>query len=156
MAVSFEAASDAPFEALWHIEQRAHPYPWSESLLRSCMSAPYWGEVITNPTTQGFYLFQQVLDEVTLMNLCVDPDAQGQGLGRALLSRALEKASAAGAAHCFLEVRASNAAAISLYQKLGFAEDGRRKGYYPTRDGREDAVLMSRTLPPPRPAEATQ
>lgn len=146
MAVTFQNAADAPFEALWAIEQRAHAHPWSESLLRSCLCAPYWGEMAGDGQPLGFYLFQQVLDEVTLMNICVDPQAQGRGIGATLLARALERAVATGAVQCFLEVRASNLAALALYHKMGFQEDGRRKGYYPTADGREDAVLMSRAL----------
>ncbi|MBY5921514.1 ribosomal protein S18-alanine N-acetyltransferase [Ferrimonas balearica] len=146
MALSFQKAADAPFEVMWRIEQTAHAYPWSESLLRSCLTAPYWGELASDEEPVGFYLFQQVLDEVTLMNICVDPAQQGKGFGREILTRALEQAREAGAVQCFLEVRASNLAALTLYQKMGFAEDGRRKGYYPTADGREDAVLMSRAL----------
>ncbi|MBY5990514.1 ribosomal protein S18-alanine N-acetyltransferase [Ferrimonas balearica] len=146
MALSYRPASASLFEPLWAIEQAAHPYPWSESLLRSCLTAPYWGEVACTETPVGFYLFQQVLDEVTLMNICVDPVHQGQGWGQALLERALMRARAAEARRCFLEVRASNVAALALYRKVGFVEDVRRKGYYPCSEGREDAVLMSCTL----------
>lgn len=147
MAVSFQRVSERDFDALRSIEQSAHPYPWSDSLLRSCLVSPYWGEVLlVDGKVEGFYLFQQVLDEVTLMNICVSPALQGQGKGCLLLSRALELAQEKGAAFCFLEVRAGNASALALYQKLGFTEDGRRKGYYPAGDEREDAVLMSRSL----------
>ncbi|MBY6104921.1 ribosomal protein S18-alanine N-acetyltransferase [Ferrimonas balearica] len=146
MAVTFVDAAQAPFEALWTIEQGAHAMPWSESLLRSCLSSPYWGEAMQADGVVGFYLFQQVLDEVTLMNICIEPARQGEGLGSVLLQRALNRAVEAGAVQCFLEVRASNLSALVLYQKMGFVEDGRRKGYYPTADGREDAVLMSRSL----------
>ncbi|GAA5191654.1 ribosomal protein S18-alanine N-acetyltransferase [Ferrimonas gelatinilytica] len=135
-------------DRLYEVERSAHPYPWSRETLASSLQPPYWGEVllVEDGGALGFCLFQQVLDEVTLMNLCVVPTRQGSGLGRALLERGLESARARGARFCYLEVRAGNAAAVGLYRKLGFQEDGRRKGYYPGGAGREDAVLMSQAL----------
>ena len=48
-----------------------------------------------------------------------------------------------GVATLWLEVRASNAAAIALYESLGFNEATIRRNYYPTTDGREDAIIMA-------------
>ena len=55
-------------------------------------------------------------------------------------------ARAAGATQIFLEVRPSNEAALALYKKVGFEMIGRRKGYYPALNGREDAVVMRHLL----------
>ena len=74
------------------------------------------------------------------------PRHQRQGLGGLLLAAALRAAVAAGAGRCLLEVRASNRAALALYRRQGFTEDGVRKNYYPAGAGREDALLMSKEL----------
>ena len=96
----------------------------------------------------GFSACSRVLDEATLLALVVDPPRRGCGIGAALLAASLEALATTGARRCLLEVRASNAPALALYERAGFREDGRRRGYYPgagTLD-REDAVLMSRDL----------
>ena len=71
---------------------------------------------------------------------------QQRGLGLALLQAALRHMRAAGMRRCLLEVRRSNRAARGLYRGAGFDEDGTRKNYYPAAAGREDAILLSRTL----------
>lgn len=147
MAVTYAAASPQKFDLFWQVEQRAHQYPWSESNLYGCLMSPYWGELMQfDGKAVGFYLFQQVLDEVTLVNVCIDPNQQGQGLGKQLMQRAIQQAKLHNAAICYLEVRAGNQAALGLYDKVGFNNDGVRKGYYPKGKGREDAVLMSLKL----------
>ena len=79
--------------------------------------------------------------------LCVHPEQQGAGLGR----RIAESSARPKPPHCkvrsvFLEVRASNAAAIALYDTTGFNEIGRRRNYYPIAVGREDAIVMAKEL----------
>jgi ribosomal-protein-alanine N-acetyltransferase len=94
----------------------------------------------------GYVLLYLVLDEVTILNIAVAPPHQGQGLGRQLLQAALRASREHGARRCLLEVRASNRAALALYEGEGFIEDGVRKDYYPAGSGREDALLMSKEL----------
>jgi [ribosomal protein S18]-alanine N-acetyltransferase len=60
---------------------------------------------------------------------------------------ALKELGERDATRCLLEVRVGNLGAIALYSSLGFGVDGRRRDYYPAANGREDALLMSRTLP---------
>jgi ribosomal-protein-alanine N-acetyltransferase len=74
------------------------------------------------------------------------PDARRQGLGRAVVEALLAKAASLDLAFVYLEVRPSNAAAIALYQSLGFTLVGRRKNFY--RHPTEDALLMQ--VDPPR------
>jgi len=76
----------------------------------------------------------------------LDPRRRRRGLGRALLTYLLEDAGAAGAKTMLLEVRESNAAGIALYEQLGFKRIGMRRGYYPARDGREDAIMLERAI----------
>jgi ribosomal-protein-alanine N-acetyltransferase len=63
-----------------------------------------------------------------------------------LLEYLFATAKAAGAERMLLEVRPSNVSGRGLYRRFGFAEIGRRRGYYPAHDGREDAIVMERAL----------
>jgi ribosomal-protein-alanine N-acetyltransferase len=136
---------DAPKMAL--IESEAHSHPMSEGSLADCFGPLYrCNGLFHDDTLQGFTIVQQIVDEATLFDICVLPSAQGKGLGKLLLQQVIADAKCHGAQVLMLEVRASNMAAIGLYQRLGFTEIGRRKGYYPTADGREDAVLMDLRL----------
>jgi ribosomal-protein-alanine N-acetyltransferase len=78
------------------------------------------------------------------MTLAVVPGARRQGLGMRLLAGCLAEAAGRGATRMHLEVEAPNAVAIALYEAAGFVTTGRRSGYYAGRQGREDALIMSR------------
>ena len=95
----------------------------------------------------GYIHSQLILDELTVLNLLVRPASRRQGIAGQLLQTSLQRAEREGATRCLLEVRAGNDAALALYRSMGFVEDGRRTGYYAGTTGREDAVLMSVTLP---------
>jgi ribosomal-protein-alanine N-acetyltransferase len=84
--------------------------------------------------------------EAHILNLCVAPAWQGEGLGRRLLERLLGVARQHHADTAYLEVRMSNDKAIALYESVGFREIGRRRGYYPHQVGREDALVYAKTL----------
>ena len=77
----------------------------------------------------GFAMVRQVLDEVELLLIAVDPAQRRRGVGRALLRGVLADADAGGAGRVHLEVRAGNAA-VALYTAAGFAKAGERRGYY--------------------------
>jgi ribosomal-protein-alanine N-acetyltransferase len=101
------------------------------------------------PQLRGFAAYYQVLDECHLLDLAIWPEWQQQGLGRYLLEAVLAQAHESGCTQCLLEVRRSNLAARTLYQRVGFNEVGNRRGYYPPREiggGREDALLYSLEL----------
>jgi ribosomal-protein-alanine acetyltransferase len=87
----------------------------------------------------GYILFWHVADEIHLLNVAVEPAARRGGIGRALVEDLLAYARANAAAKVLLEVRASNEAAIRLYERLGFARFNVRARYYS--DG-EDGVEM--------------
>ena len=134
--------------ALWQqictYEQHAHAFPWSEKTFASNQGERYLNFQLTqNGKMAAFAITQVVLDEATLFNIAVDPDYQRQGLGRALLEHLIDELEKRGVATLWLEVRASNAAAIALYESLGFNEATIRRNYYPTTDGREDAIIMA-------------
>ena len=81
-------------------------------------------------TVLGFSLARHVGEEAEILTIVVDPARQGRGLGRALLQTQLDALSALGVSEVFLEVEAGNAAALTLYRKLGFEQVGERKAYY--------------------------
>lgn len=143
------AASVLDAAALHSIECASTPFPWSQAQFAEGLRSGEFGWVqVAAAEPRAFALFSQVLDEVTLLNIAVDPGWRRRGFARALLEFALPELSARGGARCLLEVRSGNEAAINLYRCLGFIDDGIRRDYYPAvGGGREDALLMSCALP---------
>jgi [ribosomal protein S18]-alanine N-acetyltransferase len=88
----------------------------------------------------GMSCFWSILDEAHITILAVHPQFHHQGFGQALLYSVLKTACDRGLERATLEVRASNSAAISLYQKFGFKTAGRRRRYY--KDNNEDALIL--------------
>lgn len=150
--VAFRAMTPADLEAVADLTRRADPFGWT---LRNFSDAHASGNTLTVLTvdgvTSGIAAVMHVLDESELLEIAVQPAMQGRGYGKALLAQAIALARRNGALRMFLEVRESNARARKMYTSFGFEETGRRKNYYPTEDGREDAILMtaqfSRSVP---------
>jgi ribosomal-protein-alanine N-acetyltransferase len=141
----FRPLLSSDFSLIYPIEQAAHREPWRDANLRSCFGPRYLnGLLLVADEPVGFYISDLVAGDSSLMNICVHPDRQGQGWGRALLQEYLRHSKSLGAQAWFLEVRASNQGAMSLYERAGFAEYCRRTDYYGSGNTREDAVLMSR------------
>ncbi len=136
--------STADLTKAWHIEKRAHAFPWSEQTLASNQGERYRNyQLSVDGEMAAFAITQVVLDEATLFNIAVDPAYQRRGLGRALLEHVIDEVEKLGVVTLWLEVRASNVAAIALYESVGFNEATIRRNYYPTTDGREDAIIMA-------------
>lgn len=140
--ISSLSQSDLP--AAFQIEKRAHAFPWSEQTFASNQGERYLNYQLTvDGKMAAFAITQVVLDEATLFNIAVDPDFQRRGFGKALLEHLIDELEKRGVLTLWLEVRASNVAAIALYESLGFNEATIRRNYYPTADGREDAIIMA-------------
>lgn len=134
-------------EAVMQVEQAAFPYPWTQGIFMDCLKHGYSGWVYEQDgQICGYAMIMFVLDEMHLLNICVRPLDQGKRLGSRLLGTLERIARGAKAETCFLEVRQSNFQAIRLYLNAGFNEVGVRKGYYPAAVGREDAIVMAKTL----------
>ena len=133
--------------AVLAVERAAYPYPWTEGNFRDCLRAGYCCWVVElGGRTIGHGVLSVAVGEAHILNLCVHPDWQGNGLGRRILERLLRLAREHEADTAFLEVRASNLVAQRLYESAGFNEIGLRRGYYPGQGRREDAVVYARAL----------
>lgn len=130
----------------FEIESAATPYHWSLRQWQLSLEDDVCLGLRIDEDWVAVSAFSIVMDEATLLNIAVLPACQGSGLARQLLIKGLESMSACGARYCFLEVRESNRRAQSLYRSQGFVDIGTRRGYYPTRNGREDARVMMCTL----------
>jgi ribosomal-protein-alanine N-acetyltransferase len=134
-------------DSIFEIEKQAYPFPWSKSLFEQAVqSTKYCVVLVLDNKIVGYGIISFVVGEAELLNLCIAPALQGKGLANKLLTHLLEHAANIDNHEMFLEVRVSNAAAIHLYDKIGFNEIGRRKNYYPTVGGKEDAILMAAPL----------
>jgi ribosomal-protein-alanine N-acetyltransferase len=128
-------------------EQRIHPFPWSPGNFRDSLAAGHdcWLKREAG-TLVAFAVVMRAVDEAHLLNISVVPERQRVGLGRTLLDFLGDQAHQAGMKRMLLEVRISNTQAIAFYRHVDFAEIGRRRGYYPASAGREDAIVMAKTL----------
>lgn len=128
-------------------ERAAYEFPWTHGIFRDCLRVGYHcfvrelaGRVI------GHGIMSVAAQECHLLNICVHPDFQRQGHGRAMITHLLDIARRKRAVMALLEVRVSNDAAYRLYTSMGFDEVGVRRNYYPARHGREDAIILARDL----------
>ena len=123
------------------------PRPWTATEFAEMLQSLH---VFAVPRADGFALVRVIADEAELLTLAVAPEARRQGIGRAMLAEALDRAARRGAVTMHLEVAADNTPALALYDRAGFARTGRRPGYYRSPVGqRTDALLLARALPPP-------
>ncbi|TVZ38102.1 ribosomal-protein-alanine N-acetyltransferase [Alteromonadaceae bacterium 2753L.S.0a.02] len=131
---------------IYDLEIRANPYPWSErNFIDSIESSHVCVGVKVNNEWIAHAVFSIASGDAELLIISVDPVWQGRGVASRLLhvmSELLEDY----AAEMFLEVRASNEPAIRMYDKCGFNCLGVRPGYYPAKNGREDAHIYGKSL----------
>ena len=143
----FGHMQEADLATVMQIEPTVYSHPWTRGNFNDSLKSRHQAWVLTQSAEiVGYALMMMVLDEAHLLNISVAKPHQKQGLGRMLLTHMTDLARELNALNMFLEVRASNVAAITLYDDIGFVEMSVRRGYYPTAKGREDAVLMGLAL----------
>lgn len=144
LSAQIRAMTEADLAEIVQIESRAYEFPWTHGIFKDCLRAGYDCFVLAKPSEiVGYFILSVAANEGHVLNVCVDPSEQGQGLGRRLMKRLLDLARWHRCERVFLEVRPSNPRAIALYHDLGFNEIGRRPRYYPAKNGREDALVMA-------------
>ena len=125
------------------LEKRCFSSPWSEAaVLEGLEHNTVFFKAVSGGNFAGYISVTAVADEGYINNIAVDEEYRGRGLGSLLLDRAVTFAREKNLAFLSLEVRKSNAAAISLYEKLGFCAEGEREGFYD--DPKEDGIIMTR------------
>lgn len=137
-------ASD--IDAVCAIEQQVQFHPWTASQFADSVQRYQATVIVQDGVILGFCILQKVLDEANLLLMAIDPKCHGQGLGTLILNDAIERLGDA-CVQIFLEVRESNYAAITLYEKVGFHQIDLRKNYYPAPNRqKEHAVIMVNML----------
>lgn len=146
-SLSVVSLDESDLDALGRIEHAGHSYPWSERVFLDCIRSGYYLDgAVQADQLLGFAVVMPILHEWHILNLCVDPGVHRRGVGRFLMDFVLDQAGKSDITSLWLEVRLGNAAARQLYDTLGFEQVGLRKGYYPAKEGREDALVLMRSL----------
>ena len=145
---AFEPLLADKLDQVLQVEQRAYSHPWSRANFIDALHSGYQAQMLTaNGHLLGYFVAMKGVDEVHLLNITVAPEYQRQGWARVLLDALAIWSRGQGAEWLWLEVRASNARALQIYETHGYRRVGQRKGYYPGHNGqREDAVVMSLAL----------
>ncbi|MCD8339828.1 MAG: ribosomal protein S18-alanine N-acetyltransferase [Burkholderiales bacterium] len=115
---------------------------WSVSSYRAFIPEGNCWVLKLGPEIQGYAVFTNAVGDSELLHIGIHPQHRQKGLASLMMSFMLEKTLREGTNRWFLEVRESNTAAQNLYRKFGYTRVGRRKAYYKTESGREDALVM--------------
>lgn len=132
------------------IEAESDPSPWPDTMFIDSMLWPQNRcEVLdVSGDIAGYLIISSVIDEADVLSIVVAPGWRRQGIARYMLSQAIERLKRNNVERLFLEVRVSNTPAQQLYQQLGFVAVGRRKNYYTSAAGPEDAIVMCKEFSP--------
>lgn len=138
------ALSEVDLPQVLELERLGYSHPWTEGVFLDCFKDTYrlWA-MVQGADVLGYAVISYMVDEAHLLNICLHPGLRGRGAGRRLLRHALAASLKDGMVQMILEVRAGNEVASTLYLSEGFEEIGRRPGYYPDANGREDARVMA-------------
>ena len=139
--------SEQDVNSIINIEKDVYDFPWSKTIFEDCLHAGYSSWVLeSDKILIGYGVMLISSDESHILNLCVHTDYQSIGVGKQLLGHFISLARRQNIHRIFLEVRPTNFKAIKLYLSMGFNEVGKRRNYYPTKIGREDALILAKTL----------
>ena len=147
-APSLEPMSEADLRAVIEIEEGLYEFPWTFGNFRDSLRAGYgcWTYRDDGGQLIGYAVLMLAAGEAHLLNLSVAARAQRRGHGSSLLAQVVAIAREHGAKVLFLEVRPTNEVGRRLYAGYGFNQVGVRRGYYPARRGREDALVLALDL----------
>jgi ribosomal-protein-alanine N-acetyltransferase len=142
--IGFRPLVTSDLESVMTIERGLYEYPWTLGNFRDSLNAGYscWA-IVDRDGLIGYAVLMLGAGEAHLLNLSIERGAQRKGHGTRLLHHLIGVTRRYGATRLFLEVRPSNRSGRALYARNGFVEVGTRRGYYPARSGREDAIVLS-------------
>ena len=140
--IRLEWMTDAHVAQVAELEKLCFSDPWSENSVASELKNPLslWLVALDDATVAGYVGSQSVQGEADMMNIAVHPDYRRKGIARQLVTELVAALAKKGVHRLALEVRASNAPAIALYEQLGFIQVGLRPNYY--RNPKEDALIL--------------
>lgn len=146
MEIGYYELTYDDIEKVSQMEREFFSTPWSEASIAHYMEAGNTIFVVARhgEETIGYAAVMCVLDEGNLVSIGVHDDYRQMGIASELLDIVYDMAHDRGVTSINLEVRTSNDAAIALYEKHGFVQNGRRKDFY--RDPKEDALLFIKEL----------
>ena len=145
--INYDYLEEKDIDSVVAIEEESNPVPWTIKNFKDCIEKGYYSLVLKEDNKViGFAILSVSTEESHLLNIGLTSLKRGRGLGRELLEKMIMAAEVMGSKKIFLEVRISNVIAIDLYKASGFKEVGLRKKYYRLKEGREDAILMSKSL----------
>lgn len=134
------------------IENVVCEFPWTASIFSDCIKVGYGCWVLDDGgSVVGYGLISVSGGEGHVLNICIKPQYQRQGLGMRMMKHLIKQCRFVDADSVYLEVRVSNHGAFDLYTKLGFVQISERKDYYPATNGREDALVLSLPLKDKKP-----
>ncbi len=146
-SIEFRPMQTHDIDAVMQVEKSAYEFPWTKGIFADCMRVGYDCLVATdNEHIIAHAVLSIAAGESHILNLAIQREYQGQGIGKQFLLHLIELARLKSAQTVMLEARPSNKAALHLYQSAGFNEIGCRKAYYPAPDGKEDALLFALQL----------
>lgn len=139
--------TEADLLAVVRLEQENFSVPWTEAGLRESLNLPEYLFLVAEEERKvvGYAGLYRVLDEGDVTNIVVDEQFRGKGIGTHLTRELLEEGKKEGVRAFTLEVRFSNMSAIRIYERLGFVQEGIRKGFY--EKPLEDARIMWKREP---------
>ena len=140
--LTIRPAGLADAERLVPLERRCFSDPWSALGFSELLAGPFGFGLLAEQgrSIAGYLVGRAISGEGEILNLAVAPECRRLGVGNRLLEAALELMVGRGTREVFLEVRASNIAAHTMYLRRGFLEMGRRMAYY--RHPVEDAIVL--------------
>jgi [ribosomal protein S18]-alanine N-acetyltransferase len=147
-----EAWSVAPMlveqiDAVEAVERVVYEFPWTAGNFRDSLTSGYQGVLLrVDGAMAGYAIQMYAIDEAHLLNITIVPAFQRLGHGSRLLQWLMDEARSRRMSSMFLEVRPSNSKAQSIYMRFGFGQVGIRRDYYPARDGRENALVLTARL----------
>ncbi len=144
---SFRVMMEDDLDYVIAIEESVYPFPWTRGIFHDCLNIGYVCRVLLHKEKIIAYsIISVAADESHLLTIVVAKGEQRKGYGKKMLDEMIRVAKIHAANIMYLEVRASNKAAIQLYHDNGFNELGVRNNYYPAENGREDALVFALEL----------
>ena len=130
--ISFRPLVIEDMDALISIERMVYDNPWSIGKFKDSLENPNTLSSVITLGNQiiGYFVASQALDVSDLLNICIHPNKQHQGLGQQLFQNFIKQVKNQGVSQVFIEVRESNQSALLFYEKLGFERIDQRKKYY--------------------------